>query len=153
MTARVSMLLKSRASLTCFRACFLPGRGKDLSAPRYFPLKQYHNFAIHAYIPATPPSLINCSTRRRASRMTQRAHAAMGSMDGGMSQPQMKIATFISNTGVLISPKPDQEGNKLERIPGTRAVIKFPPPPPPHNTNLFHPFSFFFFFSHKILLF
>ena len=33
MTARVSMLLKLRASLTCFRACFLPGRGKDLSAP------------------------------------------------------------------------------------------------------------------------
>ena len=26
MTARISMLLKSRASLTCFRACFLPGR-------------------------------------------------------------------------------------------------------------------------------
>ena len=36
MTARVSMLLKSRASVTCFRACFLPGRAKDLSAPRYF---------------------------------------------------------------------------------------------------------------------
>jgi len=35
MTARVSMLLKSRASLTCFRAYFLPGRAKDLSAPRY----------------------------------------------------------------------------------------------------------------------
>ena len=32
MTARVSML-KSRASLTCFRAWFLPGRAKDLSAP------------------------------------------------------------------------------------------------------------------------
>jgi len=29
------MLLKSRASLTCFRACFLPGRAKDLSALRY----------------------------------------------------------------------------------------------------------------------
>ena len=35
MTARASMLLKSRASLTCFRACFLPGRAKDLPAPRY----------------------------------------------------------------------------------------------------------------------
>ena len=32
MTPRVSMLLKSRASPTCFRACFLPGRPKDLSA-------------------------------------------------------------------------------------------------------------------------
>jgi len=29
------MLLKSRASLTCFRACFLPSRAKDLSATRY----------------------------------------------------------------------------------------------------------------------
>jgi len=35
MTARVSILLKSCAPLTCFRACFLPGRAKDLSAPRY----------------------------------------------------------------------------------------------------------------------
>jgi hypothetical protein len=34
MTARVSMLLKSRASLICFRACFLPGRAKDFSAPQ-----------------------------------------------------------------------------------------------------------------------
>jgi len=29
MTARVSMLLKSRASLTCFRGRFVPGRAKD----------------------------------------------------------------------------------------------------------------------------
>ena len=34
MTARVLMLLKSRVSLTCFWACLLPGRAKDLSAPR-----------------------------------------------------------------------------------------------------------------------
>ena len=35
LTARISMSLKSRASLTCFRACFLPGRATDLSAPQY----------------------------------------------------------------------------------------------------------------------
>jgi len=35
MTARVSMVFKSRAPLTCFQACFLPGRAKDLSVPRY----------------------------------------------------------------------------------------------------------------------
>jgi len=35
MTARVSMLLKSPASLTCFRTCLLPGQAKDLSAPQY----------------------------------------------------------------------------------------------------------------------
>jgi len=34
LTARVSMLLKSRATLTYLQACFLPGRAKDLSAPR-----------------------------------------------------------------------------------------------------------------------
>jgi len=33
MVARISMLLKSRASLICFRGCFLPGRAKDLSEP------------------------------------------------------------------------------------------------------------------------
>ena len=32
-TTHVSMLLKSRESLTCFVACFLLGRAKDLSAP------------------------------------------------------------------------------------------------------------------------
>jgi len=35
MKGRASMLLKSCASLKCFRACFLPGRAKDLSATRY----------------------------------------------------------------------------------------------------------------------
>ena len=34
MTAHVSMLLKSRVSLLCFRTCFLPGMAMDLSAPR-----------------------------------------------------------------------------------------------------------------------
>jgi len=33
LTARVSMLLKSCASPTCFRACFIPGWDKDLPAP------------------------------------------------------------------------------------------------------------------------
>ena len=41
MTTRVSMLLKSRASLTCLRACFLPGRAEDLSEPRYSYLLTY----------------------------------------------------------------------------------------------------------------
>ena len=49
MTLRISVLLKSRVSLTCFRACFLPGRAKDLSAPRYF-------FKVHLNIslPSVP---------------------------------------------------------------------------------------------------
>ena len=40
MTARVSMLLKWRASLISFRACFLPGQAKDLSAPLYITVEQ-----------------------------------------------------------------------------------------------------------------
>ena len=40
MTVRDSMLLKSRTSLTCFRAYFIPGRAKDLSAPRVISLSQ-----------------------------------------------------------------------------------------------------------------
>ena len=52
MTARVSMLLKSHASLTCFRACFHPGRAKDLSAntiPEVRYSKQYL-FVLTTYI-------------------------------------------------------------------------------------------------------
>ena len=44
LTARVSMLLKSRPSLTCFRDYFLRGRGKDLSAPLY---AQYTTAFLH----------------------------------------------------------------------------------------------------------
>ena len=54
MTARVSMLLKSRACLTCLRGFFFPGRAKDLSAPRYrtFPhltnmIEYYTNYNLY----------------------------------------------------------------------------------------------------------
>ena len=47
--ASVSMLLKSRAFLTRFRACFLPGRAKDLSARWYCYLQ-----------PVAPPELFCC---------------------------------------------------------------------------------------------
>jgi len=49
LTARVSML-KSRASLTCFRACFLPGRAKDLSAPRYLYLHLLYLYFLYLYL-------------------------------------------------------------------------------------------------------
>ena len=42
LTARISILLISCASLTCFRASFLPGRAKDLSAARYIPSTLTH---------------------------------------------------------------------------------------------------------------
>jgi len=46
-TTRVSMLLKSRASLTCFRACFLPGRAKYLSAPRHIQIQLRRTVYLH----------------------------------------------------------------------------------------------------------
>jgi hypothetical protein len=60
MTARVSMLLKSRASLTCFRARFLPGRAKDLSTPWYkndqgFDPRMGQNFGV--FYPNRPDRL------------------------------------------------------------------------------------------------
>jgi len=46
MTARASMLLKLRASLTCSRASFLPGRAKDLSALRYLLIPSISNLVV-----------------------------------------------------------------------------------------------------------
>ena len=57
MTARVSMLLKSRASLTCFRACFLPGRAKDLSAPQYFRFVRFYVYDDCCIFTAQPECL------------------------------------------------------------------------------------------------
>jgi len=48
MTARVSMLLKSSASLTSFRAGFFPGRTKDLTARHYCFCNAV--FSIHGYV-------------------------------------------------------------------------------------------------------
>ena len=56
MTVRVSMLLKSRTSLTFFEACFLPIWAKDLSAPQYTILRRFKRFLHHAkrnYLSAT----------------------------------------------------------------------------------------------------
>ena len=39
MTTRVSMLLKSCASLISFRGTYIPGRAKDLSLPRYYTIE------------------------------------------------------------------------------------------------------------------
>ena len=49
MAARVSMLLKSRASVTCFQACFLPGQAKDLSAPLFSNTRCHNPLELEAY--------------------------------------------------------------------------------------------------------
>ena len=56
------MLLKSRASLTCFRACFVPGRAKDLSAPRY----QWRKIPATEYLRGTlaPDALVHTEVCR-----------------------------------------------------------------------------------------
>ena len=63
MTARVSMLLKSRASLTCFRACFHPGRAKDLSAPQCMNTKLTEVLvtrALSQYVRHSTPECFKC---------------------------------------------------------------------------------------------
>jgi len=44
LTARVPMLLKSLWPLTSFRACFFPGRPKDLSVPRIVTVSTYRTY-------------------------------------------------------------------------------------------------------------
>jgi len=58
MTAHVSML-KLRASLTCFRARFLPGRAKDLSAPGTDIQENYQRYFVQKKI--TPREIWECS--------------------------------------------------------------------------------------------
>ena len=64
MTARVSMLLKLRAYLICFRASFLPGRAKDLSAPRY---TDYFSL-FSSIIPETFKDITSISSLKNSSK-------------------------------------------------------------------------------------
>ena len=54
MTARISMFLKLRASVTCFRAGVLPGWAKDLSAPWFKPQRNnkiiYYKNVVNIYV-------------------------------------------------------------------------------------------------------
>ena len=86
MPARVSILLKSRASLTCFRACFLPGRAKDLSAPRYFAKSTNYEAPRHAIysLPVTRPPqqqtpnaiYVTCTTVTEPNNLPAVSHSA-----------------------------------------------------------------------------
>jgi len=82
--ARNSMLLKSRASLTCFRACFLPVRAKDLSAPRvqsiYQPTKAGNkiqfitNKPLHVSAPVCHPQGVFRTRKRKTNMLIQVLH-------------------------------------------------------------------------------
>ena len=61
MTSRVSILLKSRASLTCFRACFLAGRAKHLSAPRYVIRHSVHRGEDQGWTVGSYPAMLKWS--------------------------------------------------------------------------------------------
>jgi len=50
MTARASILLKSRTSLICFRACFRPGQTKDLSAPGTAELPSSYSIILRKFL-------------------------------------------------------------------------------------------------------
>ena len=54
MTARVSML-KSRASSTCFRACYFPGRAKAYQDPGYNHIPLHFRTSIHVQWPLGRP--------------------------------------------------------------------------------------------------
>jgi len=71
MTVRISMSLKLRVSLTCFRACFLPGHAKDLSAPWYTVLKCYFVLCV-----SLDTILLSCilSTYSSTSGLLQTEH-------------------------------------------------------------------------------
>jgi len=64
MMASVWMLLKSRAYLTCFRACFLPGRAKDFSAPRVLVARYQASRVVGASVLGGTFVLL-CQTTRR----------------------------------------------------------------------------------------
>ena len=70
MTARVSILLKSRASLTCFRACSLPGRAKDLSASLYNPKDPYR-------VPEVPPAFLVVNQKDKLPCIPKKSLVAM----------------------------------------------------------------------------
>jgi len=65
MTARVSMLLKLRASLTCFRTCVLPGQAKDLSAPLYTSNDQNTEVYLHRMCSKQAPCFVALGIKRR----------------------------------------------------------------------------------------
>ena len=84
MTARVSMLLKSRPSLTRFWARFLSGRAKDLSAPWYMILLARFQtclfFPPHVDINTTPTAVptnnVHCVQCSSARPLRERPHSA-----------------------------------------------------------------------------
>ena len=108
MTARVSMLLKSRASLTCFRVCVLPGRAKDLSAPRYDePNSRFSLSRERAYgltVPATTLPLF------ATIRLHEHSHCSLNFSNSSpstsylfpISKPQSKTCDLHSITMPLL---------------------------------------------------
>ena len=92
MTARVSMLLKSGASLTCVRACFIPGRAKDLSAPRYLNLYlQRVHLLKTAHLQRTLLKQQMTATHKISIRVT-RGKNSICVIERGEGEEQMKMS-------------------------------------------------------------
>ena len=114
MTARVSMLLKSRASLICFRACFLPGRAKDYQHPGItgLVLYRYTSHALsnlqHKITPITKnPFLFIELQNRPAYRTTQ---TDMSSFTIVISLSLKESLHSESNLGII------QDGRFVQQI-------------------------------------
>jgi len=104
MIARVSILLKSRTSLTCFRACLLPGLAKDLSAPLYY-ITHFNNIETRAVIKFFP--LQGKASKEIHAILTETLACSFPGRAKDLSAPLYYITHF----------------NNIE----TRAVIKFFP--------------------------
>jgi len=103
MTSRVSMLLKSRASLTCFRACFLPGRAKDLSANRLY---------LHSFLTSTldRDKWLNSRSVRFTSQKVRRCplNKRLGSPSAGVEvsfERKLSCPYWNSNRGRTVLPQ------------------------------------------------
>jgi len=94
MTARVLMSFKSRVSPTRFRACSLPGRAKDLSAPQY----HYRYFKSLALT-------IQINKGRNKTREMARRHqiaTSLKSLSAGINLPfllQRKLSNYTEEYG------------------------------------------------------
>jgi len=113
MAARVSTWLKLRASLTCFRARFFPGRAKDLSALRYAVLdiclgtKTTLPSAARSKhgLPFPPPSpMVRAFSLSVASRSHRVTHTTFGSDSSGQvispkQRPVLDDTQYSQDTG------------------------------------------------------
>ena len=109
------MLLKSRASLICLRACFLPGRARDLTAPRYtagFTPIQNNHFYVYFNLRV----IRQCPVRQK---ILHRMTAGIPGFQSAINSP--KHASFVS-LFVCVIPKAETSSKAYQRAVLTVAM-------------------------------